>query len=335
MKRILSVATVLLLAACGGNQKGDEFRKGFPKADDVKVNVPSKGQALSGEAQSQNALLGERSSFYGFTRGITVMCNGATAWVLGLVKAISDNPATTVTATTATWGPHTDPLSPNTYKFTVTKNADNDYSYQLEGKGKNEADSAFKVILSGSHKVAVDGAGTAQENFGNGTFLIDWDKSALLPEHGTEVGTAEFTYSRLSATADTTIDINFHQVMDNETGKKVDATYKYDATPAAGGSFEFQMAKDLDNGAPLKNKIENIAVKSRWLQTGAGRSDVTASGGDLVAFGTQHASECWDENFNSLYLTASWFVPQDAWGSASSCTAFPAAVYSTLSPLAP
>lgn len=335
MKRILTVASVLLLAACGANQKGEEFRKGFPQANDVKVNVPSRGQALSGEAQSQQAAVGDASSFYAFTRAITRTCNTATAAVLGLVRAISDNPPTQVTANTAVWGPHTDALSPNTYKFTVTKNAANDYSYLLEGKGKNEADTAFRVILSGTHKVAVDASGVALEGFGNGTFLIDWDKSAQLPEHGTEVGTAEFTYSRLTAAADTLIDISFHQVKDNETGKLVDATYKYDATPAAGGSFEFQMAKDLDNGAPLRSKIENLAIKSRWLQTGAGRSDVTGSGGDLGIVTAQHASECWDENFNSLYLTATWLVPQDAWGSASACTAFGTPSYSTLPTLAP
>jgi hypothetical protein len=334
MKRILTGACVMMLAACGVNQKGEEFRKGFPQANDVKVNVPARGQALLGEAQSQQALVGDDSKFYAFTRAITLTCNTATAAVLGLVKAISNNPATTVTATTAVWGPHTDALSPNTYKFTVTKNADNDYSYTLEGKGKNEADSAYKVVLSGSHKVAVDAAGVATDGFGNGTFLIDWDKSALLPEHGTEVGTAEFTYSRLTATADTLININFHQVMDNDTGKKVDATYKYDATPAAGGSFEFQMAKDLDTD-PLRNKIENLAIKSRWLQTGAGRSDVTGSGGDLGTVTAQHASECWDENFNSLFLTATWLTPEVVWGSASACTAFGAASYSTLPTLAP
>lgn len=333
MKRILAVTSVLLLAGCGLNQKGEEFRKGFPKANDVKVNVPAKGQALSGTAQRQDGLIGETATFYQFTRGITVVCNTATAFVLGLVKAISDNPATSVTGNVAVWGPHTDALSPNTYKFTVTKNADHDYSYVLEGKGKSEADTDFKVILSGSHKVAVDGAGMEMEGFGNGTFMLDWDKSKLLPEHGPEVGTATFTYSRLDAAANTKIDIDFHQVKDNDTGKLVNAAYKYDSTPAAGGTFEFQMAKDLDNGAVGKTAIENMAIKSRWLQTGAGRSDVKATGGDLNV--AANASECWDLNFNSQYLGASW-APTFGWGTeAAGCTAFSAAAYSTLPPLAP
>ena len=332
MKRILAIATVLLLAGCG-KDKAESFRKGFPQAKDVKVDVPQKaGQALEGVAQRHDGLQGQVANFYLFTRGITVVCNTATVWVLGLVKAISDNPPTSVNANVAVWGPHTDALSPNTFKFTVTKVADNDYTYTLEGKGKAEPDSAFKVVLSGAHKVATNAAGSPTENFGNGTFLIDWDKIQQLPEHGKEVGSAEFTYSRLTAAANVKIDIAFHQVKDDETGKLVDAQYKYDATPAAGGSFEFQIAKDLDNGAPGKTAIENMAIKSRWQQTGAGRSDVQAKGGDLGAL-TAQVSECWDQNFNSLYLIASW-APGYGYGQQTAC-AFPNAEYSTLAPLAP
>ncbi len=335
MKRIAAVASIVLLSACGiSSQKADLFRKGIPQAKDVKVDVPAKGSALTGEAQRHDGLQGETANFYLFTRTITVVCNTATVSVLGLVKAISNYPPTSLTSDTAVWGPHTEALSPNTYKFTVTKTGDDAYTYMLESKGKAEADSEFKIILSGSHTVATDAAGSPTENYGNGTFLLDWDKISKLPEHGPEVGTATFTYARANATADVTIDIDFHQVKDNETGKLVDANYKYDATPANGGSFQFQMAKDLDNGKNGRVAVENMAIKSRWLQTGAGRSDVKATGGDLVTT-VATASECWDENFASQYLATSWTTPASVWGTESAGCSFASAEYSTLAPLVP
>ncbi|MFZ5470719.1 MAG: hypothetical protein ACOZIN_14905 [Myxococcota bacterium] len=324
MTRILAVATAVLMTACGVD-RADTFRKGVPQAKDVAVNVPSSsGQALSSR---QDGLEGERAGFYTLTRGVTVVINAGTVAVLGLVKAIVNNPPTSVRENTAVWGPHTDALSPNTYKFTVIKNAENDYSYTLEGKGKNAGDDAYVVILSGAHKVAADAAGNPQENYGNGTFLLDWDAAATLPEHGKEIGSAEFTYSRLSASADIRIDVEFKQVKDEETGSRVDASYRYLSTPAAGGSFDFKIIKNLDND-PAKPALEVATIRSRWTQQGAGRADVKAVGGDIPSGGAT-ASECWDENFASRYVNAS-FAPSLNYGVESVC-AFATAEYSSLS----
>jgi len=51
--------------------------------------------------------------------------------------------------------------------------------------------------------------------------------------------------------------------------------------------------------------LENFTVKSRWLPTGAGRSDAQVSGGDL---GANQATwnECWDSSFLSQFLAVSY-----------------------------
>src|SRR5262245_20617043 len=122
MKRIVALIASVLTAACGVD-RADQFRRGVPQANDVKINVPgTAGQALSGTAQRRDALEGQRADFYVLTRVVTLVINGGTVAVLGLVKAITDHPPTTLNANTAVWGPHTEALSPNTYKFTVTKN---------------------------------------------------------------------------------------------------------------------------------------------------------------------------------------------------------------------
>lgn len=325
MKRHLLFAATLLAAGCGPD-RALEFRRGFPKSADVKIEVPAKsGQALEGVSQRQDALEGDRSGLYLITRGVTVVVNGGAGLVLGLVKAITDHPPTSISGNQAVWGPHTDPLSPNTHRFTVTKNKANDYSYTLEAKGKSEPNGSFRVILSGTHLVATDAAGQPMEGFGSGTFLIDWNEGQKLPEHGPEVGTAEFTYSRSSPGAKVEINVTFTQVKDGETGQLVDALYRYAATPGQGGSFDFGVIKNLDN-EPAKSKLEKATIHSRWLETGAGRSDVKATGGDITGQGT--ISDCWDSSFASRYLNLS-FAPQANYGGESAC-AFSPAEYSTL-----
>lgn len=325
MKRMLAAAAVAAFMSCG--DPADSFRQGVPTAEDVKIKVPeSSGQALS---SSQDGLEGARADFYVVTRGVTLVLNGATVAVLGLVKGITDHRPTSMKGNEAVWGPHTDPLSPNTYKFTTTKVTGQQYEYVLEAKGKSEADDAYKVILKGAHEIAPGSAGEAGKNYGNGSFTIYWNEMQKLPEHGEEVGTAAFVYSRLSETADTTVSVELTQFKDKETGKLVDASYRYLATPAQGGSFDFKLVKNLDSD-PARSAIETATIRSRWLQTGAGRADVKAVGGDLGT-GNATASECWDENFASRFLTASFLPEANKYGAESSC-AFATAEYSSLTP---
>ncbi|MBS1153147.1 MAG: hypothetical protein H6Q89_4845 [Myxococcaceae bacterium] len=315
MKPLIVAALTLLTAGCG-LEKADEFRNGYPKGDAVTMKLPGSTGALSGD-RTRQGLEGEKAALYTLTRGVTYVVNGGGVWVLALVKAIGEQTPTTVTGNKATWGPHTEALSPNTYKFTVTRNRADDYSYALEAKAKTEADTAFRVILSGSHLVT-------GKDLGSGTFLLDWDKIATLPEHDDNVGSAEYSYSRTSATSPIKIDAIFRQVLDRDTNKKIDVDYKYVANPGNGGNFEFKMSKDLAPGTAL----ESSAVKSRWQENGAGRSDVKVIGGNLTSEAT--FSECWDSNFASRYLVAS-FAPTSGWGAESAC-AFQTAEYSVVAP---
>ena len=315
MKPIFAAALTLLIAGCGV-EKADGFRNGYPKSEAVTMKLPGSSGALSGD-RTRQGLEGEKAGLYTLTRGVTYVVNGGGVAVLLLVKAIGDQTPTTVTEGKAVWGPHTDSLSPNTYKFTVTKNGTDDYSYVLEARGKTEADSAFRVVLSGSHLVT-------GKDLGSGTFLLDWDKLATLPEHDDNVGTAEYSYSRTSATAEVKIDAVFKQVLDRDSKKLLDVDYKYVANPGKGGNFEFKMVKDLAVGAAL----ENSSVKSRWEETGAGRSDVKVNGGNLTSEAT--FSECWDSNFASRYLVAS-FAPTGGWGAENAC-AFKTADFSLVAP---
>lgn len=318
MRGLLVAALAVVATACGVDQ-AQGFRDGFPKADEVAMKVPSGGgtQPLSGASTRRDGLDGDPSLFHAVTRGVTVVVNGGAALVLGLVEEITEYPPSSVTQDSATWGPHTNALSPNTWRFTVNRTAPNEYAYVLEGKPKTAVDSEYRVVLSGAH------VHTGQK-LGTGTFLIDWDVAQTLPEHDANVGRVQYVYARPAVGSTISIDANFDDVRDADSGQLVDAAYRYREYPANGGSLEFQVNKDLVTSTPA---LEVLTIKSRWLETGAGRSDARVSGGDVPA-GSATVSECWDSSFLSRFAEAS-FDPSAGYGSEAAC-AFTTAEYSTL-----
>jgi hypothetical protein len=335
MKLGLVLGIALTTAVGCGKDDDDSYRDGVPYREDVTLafpdGSPAQASALTasdGTAATSGALLGEQAEFYRLTRGITVMVNTATASVLTLVKTITEFPPTSVdkAADTAVWGPHTQALSPNTWMLTVKRIAKGQFHYVLAAKAKTAPDTAYVDVLVGNHNLANPTAHRRANlpAYGSGDFVLDWDASATLPEHDTNVGKAAFTYSRINPTSDVNIGVTFSKVRDEDTGMLVDAVYDYAAKPGAGGSFDFKLLKNL---VLTTAAVETMSVHSRWLETGAGRSDTLMGGGDLPATGAT-ANECWDSNFLSVYMTNSYGDLAKTWGAETSC-AFASAVYSS------
>ena len=325
MLRQSLLCAALVVVGCGRASQEESFRAALPTKDLVEVKAPKSGsQALAAEVHGQ-AGQGQTSDLYQLTRAATVTVNGGTFAVLALLDAVTKFQPTSIQGDTAVWGPHTDAQSPNTWKLTVKKTGANTYSYTLDAKGKTEADSAFRTVLSGKHTARTDGSGEPVAGFGSGDFTLDWDKAATLPEHDNNVGKMTVTYSRKDDTSPATLDADFRNVKDgNDATKRVDVRYGYKATPNAGGEFDFVL---LSNMFGSLSTPERLSIKSRWQQTGAGRSDVKLSGGDLP--GTAEVNECWDATFASRYLRAS-YDPRLGYGTEATDCVFNAAVYSAL-----
>ncbi len=298
MKRPSLILAASLCAACGGSTV-DDFRAASPSRQGIDVKAPSEGQPLtSSDIGTQKQALGERSLWYGVTWATTTSVNLATAWVLGVCETIISFEPTTATDSQAVWGPYTGPLSPDTFKFTVTRAADGTYDYALEGKPKVADDSAYVKLIVGHH------APSAAKHIGKGTFTVDWDAARTLGGLHTDVGSARFTYER-NAHLDVTIGVVFHQVRDsNDPSKRVDAAYAFSQVVGGEGTFEFATLSDwagLPGSQP--GSLERFAIKSRWTHSGSGRADLKASGGDLAQDVT--LSECWGNSFLRVYYTDS------------------------------
>jgi hypothetical protein len=323
----VSVGFLLAGAAGCGIIDADEFRGGVPTREAVNLQVPggSTSGALTAEGVTRSALLGEKADTYTTTRAITAVVNGGTWAVLSLVRTVIDFPASSLHGDTAVWGPHTEPLSPNTWKLTVTRLEKNKFHWLFEARAKVDPDTAFMSIIEGTHTAALDGAGRPMEGFGSGDFVIDWDAAAKLPEHDDNVGRAAFTYSRLSPAAVTSVDVDFKGIQDKTTHEVFDAVYRYGATPGAGGDLRYAADQDITPGpGPTGTAKEHFTVHSRWQETGAGRCDIRATGGDLDAIPlVVTGSECWDSNFLSVYKNLS-YDPNGDWGAEASCAFTPA-----------
>ncbi|MBN1208125.1 MAG: hypothetical protein JXB05_24905 [Myxococcaceae bacterium] len=317
----------LLFVGCGQLQE-DAFRDGLPSKEMVEMKKPggTSGQGL--ESDSVRAFgQGDQSEAYRWTRDATDVVNGGTRAVLNLIEEITEYPPTTIEGNVAVWGPHTEALKDTTWKLTVTEESEHKYSYKLEGKAKQAADTEFKVIISGSHEISTDEQGNRLRNYGTGAFKIDWDAAQTLPDHDDNVGNLEVRYTRLNAAAEAKVEAAFRNVKDGkQSDTRVNADYKYKEAPGAGGEFEFALLKDMDTD-PARSLIEKLTIKSRWGQSGAGRADVKISGGDfLLASAT--INECWDANFASQYLEASW-AGGPSYGTVEACGSFSTAVYVT------
>jgi hypothetical protein len=338
---LMGMTTVVLAGAGCRKTQDDAFRGGVPTREAVVLHLPGAPDDGGGTTTAStstgsmsavhSALVGQRADTYTITRDVTAIVNGGTWAVLTLVRTIVGYPATTVATDSAVWGPYTDALSPNTWRLTVNRVQPHEYTWLLEARAKTEANDAFRTIISGDHTAAVDAQDDPIEGFGNGTFKIDWDAAATLPEHDTNVGQAAFTYSRLTPTAVVTVDVDFTGIQDQTTKEIFNAKYRYASTPGQGGSLGYAEDKDNFPGpGPTGTAKEHFTIDSRWTEDGVGRCDFENSGGDLMTT-VAHGSECWGANFASVYRNLDYDTnAADNWGAESACAAFPTASYSSL-----
>jgi hypothetical protein len=289
------------------------------------MSVPgSDSKAITVESGSY-ALLGETAEWYKTTRNVSFGVNAGALAVGALVRLVTDYPPTSVAGDTAVWGPWQGPLDPIEWKVTVTRVEPHKYQYKFEGRDKHEQSAPFLAVLSGNHMAGLDAQGLEMEGFGSGDFLLDWDARAQLPQADNNVGTASYTYSHVGPAMVVNIAAQFKQVKDDDhPGRRVDVDYAFVQNPGADGSMDFiynaPATKALDGGV--------AKVKSRWLWSGAGRSDVSMVPTNLAINYT--VTECWDTSYLSVYKSTPLSTnADDNYGSASDC-AFPTAVYSDL-----
>lgn len=309
----LWVAAVALgsvaLSGCALEKKesADRFREALPKGENVEVSGPETAQAQSG---AQSHVQGDEpwangpwAKYYGFTRMVRDGVNRVTGVVLGGVWLIVHTQPTSVEADEAIWGPYTDALEPTTWRFRVTEIQSDEYEYRLEGRPKSStSDADYRSVLIGS------GFGKGHASHGDGSFTIDLDVARELdPFYAGDDDSGSVTIT--------------HDLPPNITDnlfalpKTITAEVKPTATDAwwtvtsnakedGTGTLIVTAFDDVDDSNATAK--EDIVIGSQWTRHGAGRSDITLSGGDIPAEpGKVTAVECWDTDFYRVYYSDS------------------------------
>jgi len=310
MWAITVVAAATTLSGCVLKQEdtdAERFRGAIPQAESVQVAGPEDTQnAGSQTGQSIQAdepwAEGPWAKWYGFTRHVRKDVNGVTALVLGGIWVVVHTQPTSITPNEATWGPFTDSLEPVTWRFRVTEVGEDEYDYTLEGRPKaSESDGDYRSVLTGK------GWGKGHANHGDGFFEIDLDTARELDpfEHQGDSGKIKVTHD---LPPDITTNI-FSQPRSITAEVKPTAsgdwfTVTSNSNADGTGTLLVQAHADADDSNLTKK--EDIGIQSQWNAQGAGRADISISGGDVPAeWDPVSAVECWGTDFYRVYYTDS------------------------------
>ncbi len=282
-----------LTTACGA---ADGFRSAVPNKDNVTMRVPeSQGQALTA---------GEIAPMYTESVKIATSVNGGVLWAFEVIEFITDHPPTTLDENQAVWGP-SEPrgLERLSFKFTVNKIVEGQFTYILEARLKGAADDeAFTEVFSGEAFPNDDNDGHGSLTYRLGS-LRNLDPVA---DDACLTGDIAVTYD--AGVEPRTLDVVFTEVSNECLGERpTNAHYVYSEALDSSGQMDFAVLGNIHRADENKPGEETMSVRTRWLSTGSGRSDVRVSGDEIAADlalyipGTTSTSvdivQCWDDSF--------------------------------------
>jgi hypothetical protein len=275
MRKLLALSLVSAVA-CGPQSFKDKSRDALPSKDAVAMGSPNSSQptSLGGDQITQDSTAGQHSPFFDLTVSVAFAFNGGTALMLGIVEAVTNTEPTSCTETSCTWGPGSGPLDFNDYKLVVTQNGDA-FDWELSGKDKAKPSSDFVVFMSGKAKPG------PQPHHGSGSFLVDFDKAALLG--GTHNETGQLNVKAYSNVGPAHLDVLVTGAKDtgDHPGTLNNLDYSYANDTIGGG--------DLDIAVHNTTSQDRFSVHSRWKNDGHGRADVAGLGSGYNV----SLSECW------------------------------------------
>ncbi|GAB4289842.1 MAG: hypothetical protein Kow0090_02730 [Myxococcota bacterium] len=316
------------------------LRDGIPSAESLTLKVPeSEGSEKTLFFSPDVKFLaapGNYGELYIATVQITREVNAGVMFLLSFTDEILLHPPTEETVDTAIWGPFpAGALEPVEIRVIIKKVAENEFEFSYEARPKT-GEGDWVAWYHGANKT--DGR-TARR--GKGEFLVDFDAMRKYNPTVKEEGVVRVAFDTI--TSGRSIEVEFDEFKGKNDAAKFSATYHYKEAPDLSGEFDFvtkaDIHKSLEGGEQYPEE-EDWLFNTRWLATGAGRSDVTITGGDMSKYcewgkclDRAVFSECWGEDFLVDYSVETYYSEDgDTMGMAnelggpSSC-AFPEKTY--------
>jgi hypothetical protein len=299
----LGIALATMTGGCVVQQPdATEYREAIPQQGDAQLafagtratgGTGTTGQSLT-TPQLHIAGTGgggtNYASFYEFTRSVADGVDTGTLLILAEVALVTSFPPTSIDGSHAVWGPGGDALDPVEWKLTVTKTAEHEFDYEVDGRPHGSTDnSAWRSILTGH------GYGHAHTLYRSGSFKLDGDTLKALDPTRSNGGKISVQYDARAWPKTVTADVT----TSDGSGQWFDVTVAHESD--GGGTVVATALADISS--PPDGTNESVDENSRWNSTGAGRADVKMSGGDLSQ--TVLASQCWSSQFAQTYYTDS------------------------------
>jgi hypothetical protein len=305
---------------------GQEYREAVPLREAVALAGPEPDAASGADAAAQSTRRGlatqplgggPYAKWYGFTRVVRGGVNLVTAAVLGSAWAIVHTEPSAIEDGEATWGPYSDALEPVTYRFRVTRLAEAEYDYRLEGRPKaSRSENDYRTVLKGH------GYGMRHAQHGEGDFTIDLDAARTLDPfaHQNDSGTVHVVHHLPHDIGDGGAALPRSVVAAVTPDAAVNPesfTVTSDANLDGTGALHVVARADVDDSKTTQ--LEDIAIDSRWRTDGAGRADIVIAGGDVPPDpGLVTAVECWGADFKRSYYADSLDIEARE-GAATAC----------------
>lgn len=328
MKKLASIlAAAALLAACGQSQDPEEkYRKALPGASSVQLGVPDSTSGVTGQLnrltldRPSRELGGQplyQSEYAVMSYWTAVTVNVGVWWTLELVKVITSYPATDCNESACTWGPWLGDDGLNFWKFHAEKVGEA-YDWQLSLQPANDSAAPWVDLIAGHAVPGVD------KDHGSGTFTIDFDAQDGL-QHADgwvkeDFGTLEITYDNTSGVSIQATLTGGHNDDPDKLDHIMNAVYDFNDT-GAGGVLQFAV-EDV-------TATENVSLRTRWNESGAGRADAHYNDPDAIGGAIDYfASQCWA---GKAYFWAETYdtLPDPDQGTEANCV-YPTASYSDL-----
>lgn len=282
-----TAVSVMIFTACAA--PADEFRAALPHTEDVTVQLPEQ-TAESQSGLQRQALVGEPAEYYLNTYYESRKINGFGRFVVELVETITAYPATTLTESSATWGPFSEAREPNEFQLLVERQDSPSlhYTWALMGRAKSATD--WTGLAGGAFEPH------AVPEQGRGWFVVDFEAISTLDP--TEDGRGQIAYAFEKNDEGLAVRVLFQGFDDNN--QVAHAAYVFGERPSGEGFVMFAFPADINDDDPTKPAAEDLLIRTQWNAAGAGRADIVATHGDL-ADQTVYGAQCWDDTFVSTF----------------------------------
>ena len=280
----------------------ERLKSALPDTERMTIRMPS-----------ELMLVDNQATFYGFTRQITLNVNGFVRNITNVIEDIVELPPTETDGETyAVWGPHTDALSPATWRVRVDLIGEASFEYRVEGWPKNTDEAQAVVVLEGTHEERPG----PHRGVGSWTYHLTAGHQ-LDPIGHDSVGDVTVAYDFGDARA---LEVRFVEVQAPHDPMATSSLYRYTEAADRSGTFDFISNLDIHaDDDPALDRREVLRVRSRWLATGPGRADIVATHGDLVSGAQLDAVECWDAAFVQTYIMYAFGGDTHDEGDAATC----------------